>query len=181
MEESISRPGIRTIRVLRRRFHPSQNISSPESFISLQAPSLLNSPLGWLKEKLIPHTKEEQAGLERANWFLTEGRGYSTEQSTQPQTLGYSLADSPVGLLAWIYEKLVVWSDSYPWEDDEGRSKSRGPSEGLTSSFSFDLGLDLPVLHCGTSGVDSHLLRTKTRKAQECIPNNSSRTLVLSL
>lgn len=42
------------------------------------------------------------------------------EQATKPQTLGYSLTDSPVGLLAWIYEKLVEWSDSYPWTDDEG-------------------------------------------------------------
>jgi hypothetical protein len=42
------------------------------------------------------------------------------EQATRPQTLGYSLADSPVGLLAWIYEKLVEWTDGYPWTDDEG-------------------------------------------------------------
>jgi hypothetical protein len=34
--------------------------------------------------------------------------------------LGYSLGDSPVGLLAWIYEKLVNWTDDYPWTDDEG-------------------------------------------------------------
>lgn len=43
------------------------------------------------------------------------------EQSSQPQTLGYSLADSPSGLLAWIYEKLVNWTDGYKWDDDEGR------------------------------------------------------------
>jgi hypothetical protein len=46
--------------------------------------------------------------------------GYSAEQSTQPQTLGYALADSPAGLLAWIYEKLHRWTDEYPWTDDEG-------------------------------------------------------------
>ena len=39
---------------------------------------------------------------------------------TKPQTLGYSLADSPVGLLAWMYEKMVSWSDEYEWSDDEG-------------------------------------------------------------
>lgn len=44
------------------------------------------------------------------------------EQATKPQTIGYSLADSPVGLLAWIYEKLVSWTDDYPWTDDEGAS-----------------------------------------------------------
>ena len=40
-------------------------------------------------------------------------------QSTKPQTLGYSLADSPVGLLAWIYEKLHDWTDDYQWTADE--------------------------------------------------------------
>ena len=45
--------------------------------------------------------------------------GYYAEQMTQPQTLGYGLADSPVGLLSWIYEKLVNWTDNYPWDDDE--------------------------------------------------------------
>ena len=33
--------------------------------------------------------------------------------------MGYSLADSPVGLLSWIYEKLHDWTDEYPWTDDE--------------------------------------------------------------
>lgn len=42
-----------------------------------------------------------------------------TVQGTRPQTLGYALADSPVALLAWIYEKLVDWTDAYPWTDDE--------------------------------------------------------------
>ncbi|KAJ7660055.1 Alpha/Beta hydrolase protein [Mycena rosella] len=64
-------------------------------------------------------TDKEKAGLERTSWFHRLGGGYLRQQSTQPQTLGYSLSDSPAGLLAWIYEKLVNWSDAYPWEDDE--------------------------------------------------------------
>ncbi|KAJ7243796.1 Alpha/Beta hydrolase protein [Mycena rebaudengoi] len=64
-------------------------------------------------------TPKEKAILARTEWFRTRGSGYSAQQSTQPQTLGYALADSPVGLLAWIYEKLVVWTDEYPWDDDE--------------------------------------------------------------
>ncbi|KAI9435081.1 Alpha/Beta hydrolase protein [Lactarius indigo] len=40
-------------------------------------------------------------------------------EAMAPQTIGYSLADSPVGLLAWIYEKLVTWTDAYAWTDDE--------------------------------------------------------------
>ncbi|KAK0464742.1 Alpha/Beta hydrolase protein, partial [Desarmillaria tabescens] len=44
---------------------------------------------------------------------------YLQEQATQPQTIGYSLADSLTGLLAWIYEKLLDWTDEYPRGDDE--------------------------------------------------------------
>ncbi|KAI3609549.1 epoxide hydrolase [Moniliophthora roreri] len=65
------------------------------------------------------YTAQDLKVLERSKWFQTKGFGYFQEQSTQPQTLGYSLADSPVGLLAWIYEKLIAWTDEYPWEDDE--------------------------------------------------------------
>ncbi|KZT12142.1 alpha/beta-hydrolase [Laetiporus sulphureus 93-53] len=84
-----------------------------------QPPSLTQFPRLWLSYLLTPYNAAERAGLERSQWFATKGTGYSQEQSTQPQTLGYSLADSPVGLLAWIYEKLVTWTDDYPWEDDE--------------------------------------------------------------
>jgi pimeloyl-ACP methyl ester carboxylesterase len=43
-------------------------------------------------------------------WWDAEG-GYSHEQATKPQTLGYGLNDSPVGLAAWIIEKFRTWSD----------------------------------------------------------------------
>ncbi len=78
-------------------------------------------PILYLRHLLTPYTAAEKAGLAHSHWFRTKGSGYSAEHSTQPQTLGYSLADSPVGLLAWIYEKLVNWTDAYPWDDDEGK------------------------------------------------------------
>jgi hypothetical protein len=65
-------------------------------------------------------TSRERQALATSKSFFEAGMGYFAEQSTKPQTLGYSLADSPVGLLAWVYEKLVSWTDSYPWTDDEG-------------------------------------------------------------
>ena len=48
-----------------------------------------------------------------------EGRGYIAIQSTRPATINFALRDSPVGLLAWIWDKLVDWSDDYPWTEDE--------------------------------------------------------------
>jgi microsomal epoxide hydrolase len=43
--------------------------------------------------------------------FLQEETGYQRIQGTKPQTLGYSLNDSPAGLAAWIVEKFRTWSD----------------------------------------------------------------------
>ena len=37
--------------------------------------------------------------------------GYSKQQSTRPQTVGYGLADSPSGQAAWILEKFWAWTD----------------------------------------------------------------------
>jgi epoxide hydrolase len=42
--------------------------------------------------------------------FQDEGKGYLLLQSTRPQTLAYSLTDSPVGQLAWIVEKFKEWT-----------------------------------------------------------------------
>ena len=38
--------------------------------------------------------------------------GYSKQQSTRPQSLGYGLVDSPVGLAGWIVEKMWAWTDN---------------------------------------------------------------------
>ena len=48
---------------------------------------------------------------ERAAFWTDEERGYSHIQGTKPQTLGYGLNDSPVGLAAWIVEKYRSWCD----------------------------------------------------------------------
>jgi pimeloyl-ACP methyl ester carboxylesterase len=53
---------------------------------------------------------ERQWLAEQQAWFAEEG-GYIAIQGTRPQTLGFALNDSPVGLLAWIVEKWRAWSD----------------------------------------------------------------------
>ncbi|VDB86668.1 unnamed protein product [Peniophora sp. CBMAI 1063] len=65
------------------------------------------------------YNERDRAAINRLEDFLKTGSGYMAIQSTKPQTLGYSLSDSPVGLLAWIYEKLVAWTDAYSWNEDE--------------------------------------------------------------
>ena len=56
---------------------------------------------------------DEQAAVASANKFLGEGSGYFRQQATRPQTIGYGLADSAVGQLAWVYEKFRDWTDSH--------------------------------------------------------------------
>ena len=82
--------------------------------------SFWKSPIQFIKFLITPFTPREREGLANFISFQTEGDGYFKMQSTRPQTLGYGLADSPVGMLGWIYEKLVKWTDSYPWTDEEG-------------------------------------------------------------
>lgn len=56
---------------------------------------------------------------ERFNRFQAEGLGYLHLQATRPQTLAYSLNDSPVGQLAWMVEKFAEWTDpARPLPDD---------------------------------------------------------------
>ncbi|MCM3886980.1 epoxide hydrolase family protein [Frankia sp. R82] len=56
-------------------------------------------------------TAAEQAALARLRQHQTWGMGYSTQQSTRPQTVGYGLVDSPVAQCAWIVEKFHEWTD----------------------------------------------------------------------
>lgn len=54
----------------------------------------------------------EQRAVDAFKRFQTDGFGYFLQQSTRPQTIGYALADSPVGQAAWIYEKFHAWTDN---------------------------------------------------------------------
>ncbi|KRA24437.1 epoxide hydrolase [Microbacterium sp. Root61] len=56
-------------------------------------------------------TDAEQARLAGMRRQMQDGVGYAMIQSTRPQTLGFGLADSPAGQLAWIVEKFKEWTD----------------------------------------------------------------------
>jgi pimeloyl-ACP methyl ester carboxylesterase len=56
-------------------------------------------------------TPNEQAALEGLGYYSEWDSGYSKQQSTRPQSLGYGLADSPSGQAAWIVEKFWAWMD----------------------------------------------------------------------
>ena len=56
-------------------------------------------------------TELEQGAIAALKHYQDWDSGYSKQQSTRPQTLGYALVDSPVGQAAWILEKFWAWTD----------------------------------------------------------------------
>jgi pimeloyl-ACP methyl ester carboxylesterase len=54
----------------------------------------------------------EQSALAALQHYRDKDSGYSKQQSTRPQTLGYGLVDSPAGQAAWVYEKMWAWTDN---------------------------------------------------------------------
>jgi len=56
-------------------------------------------------------TELEKKGLAGMKHYQDWDSGYSKQQSTRPQTLGYGLVDSPIGQAAWILEKFWAWTD----------------------------------------------------------------------
>ena len=105
---------------------------------------------------------EETTAIAKLSSFVDNGSGYSKLQSTRPQTIGYSLADSPVGQAAWIYEKFAQWTDTgneperelsrdeildnitLYWLSNTGASSARLYFESFASDFSRQQ-LDIPV------------------------------------
>src|SRR6266403_2200985 len=108
------------------------------------------------------YTAVEQAALAQLVKYGSDGSGYASIQGTRPQTLGYGLADSPIGQAMWIYEKFQAWSDnkgdpaeaisvdrmlddiSLYWLTDTAASSARLYYESFAKDF-VRMTLDMPV------------------------------------
>jgi len=106
------------------------------------------------------YTDAEQQALDHLGKYASDASGYASIQGTRPQTLGYGLADSPVGQAMWIYEKLQGWSDNKGgeafstdhmldditlyWLTDTAASSARLYYESFAKDFAR-MPLDLPV------------------------------------
>ena len=98
--------------------------SAVTSAIGAQAPAgclgiHVNMPMARPTEAAMqaPDPREMQA-LAAIKHYQDWDSGYSKQQSTRPQTLGYALADSAVGQAAWIYEKMWAWTDNQGVPED---------------------------------------------------------------
>ena len=126
-------------------------------------------------------TELEQAALAAAKFYQDHDSGYSKQQSTRPQTLGYGLADSPIGQAAWILEKFYQWTDcnGHPenvlsrdelldnvmlyWLCDAGASSARIYWE----SFNAPRGSDAITLPSGCSIFPKEIFKTSRRWAEK--------------
>ena len=85
---------------------------------------------------------EERFAEAVGSWAIEEG-GYMHEHATKPATLAAALADSPVGLAAWIGEKIVTWSSER--------------ADGIPA-FDRDLLLSTLTLYWATNTIATSLL-----------------------
>ncbi|CAI7653684.1 unnamed protein product [Penicillium pancosmium] len=90
------------------------------NFIPVKPPFPWKNPVRFLQSLAsVPFSAKDRAWVARSMDYLLRGNAYMKQQETRPQTLGYGLSDSPIGLLAWIYDKMNLWSDNYSWTDEE--------------------------------------------------------------
>jgi pimeloyl-ACP methyl ester carboxylesterase len=144
----------------------------------------LNMPAAFPDGPVAEDDAEGLAALETMQTYEREESGYALQQRTRPQTLGYALADSPVGQAMWIYEKFERWTDcggvpetvlSYDemldnimlyWLTNSGASSARLYWESLGAAFPGPL--DLPV---ACSLFPKEIMRPKRSWAQRQYPN----------
>jgi len=100
---------------------------------------------------------DEQAWLAKMSGTLDDRTAYQRIQATRPQTLGVALADSPVGLAAWIVEKFQAWSDC---------------SGDPLRRFSMDTLLDNVMVYwlTGTAGTATWLYRGAAEQKPRALP-----------
>lgn len=138
----------------------------------------LNMPVV-LPSTLEDMTETEQRALADYEEHKRWGTGYSKEQSTRPQTLGYGLVDSPAGQAAWVVEKFWAWTDNdgHPedavdrdhlldnvmlyWLPGAGASSARLYWESFTSPP-----FEIPQVPVGCSIFPKEIFRTSRRWAE---------------
>jgi microsomal epoxide hydrolase len=87
---------------------------------------------------------EDMAKVEHTRWFADECTAWSRQQATRPQTIAYSLTDSPIGQLAWITEKFKEWADTVDRPED---AIDRDTLLTIVSTYWFT----------GTAGSSAHM------------------------
>src|SRR5215467_8450278 len=75
---------------------------APGGLVGIHLNLLAGAP--FIIDQLPAESERERVARDAVSTFTTDGFGYFLEQSTRPQTIGYTLTDSPVGLAAWMLD-----------------------------------------------------------------------------
>lgn len=131
-------------------------------------------------------TDLEKGAIAALQYYQDWDSGYSKEQSTRPQTVGYGLVDSPAGLAAWILEKFWAWTDcdGHPenaltrdemlddimlyWLPGTGASSARLYWESFGRAGGAQSPITVPV---GCSIFPKEIFRASRRWADKRFPN----------
>ena len=129
------------------------------------------------KETMADPTDEEKSAMAAMEYYRDWDSGYSKQQSTRPQTVGYGLVDSPVGQMTWILEKFWAWTDcdGHPenvltrdelldnimlyWLNGNGASSARLYWESF-AKFAGDGRVELPT---GVASFPKEIIRASRR------------------
>ena len=103
---------------------------APDGLLGIHLNLLAGAP--FIVDHLPKTSEQERAAHAALATFTTDGFGYFQEQVTRPQTIGYSLLDSPVGLAAWMldhdtdsyYKISRVFVEGKPWAISPGKASS---------------------------------------------------------
>lgn len=93
--------------------YPNLVIAQHLNMFPVRPPTMTSAPLTYLRWCLssVFYSPFEKESVRVRRNFETDQSGYLEQQKTRPQTLGFALGDSPVGLLAWFVEKFHDWVD----------------------------------------------------------------------
>ncbi|NIJ20666.1 pimeloyl-ACP methyl ester carboxylesterase [Sphingomonas naasensis] len=131
-------------------------------------------------------TAKERGAFDQLAIFYRDNAAYAAMMSTRPQTIGYSLVDSPVGMAAWMYEKIAQWtySGGQPervlgrdailddlslyWLTGTGASAARIYWEDHSNNFNARGIIDMPV---AISVFPGEIFRAPKSWAERCYTN----------
>lgn len=131
-------------------------------------------------------TAKERSAFEQLEAFYRDNSAYAAMMNTRPQTIGYALVDSPVGMAAWMYEKIAQWtySGGQPervlsrdeilddlslyWLTSTGASAARIYWEDHSNNFNARGIIDVPV---AVSVFPGEIFRAPKSWAERCYKN----------
>lgn len=129
---------------------------------------------------------KERGAFDQLEAFYRDNSAYAAMMNTRPQTIGYSLVDSPVGMAAWMYEKIAQWtySGGHPervltrdeiiddialyWLTGTGASAARIYWEDHSNNFNARGLIELPV---AVSVFPGEIFRAPKSWAERCYKN----------